>query len=115
MVINTLDAAGTAARASSLNVTLYAQLIADIKSIAPAVKGAASVKAEKQVARARTHAAISLGKETGGQDTEVKDLFGVRGRQQSRLLGHQANNCIARQELKKTSATFPNIRAEANR
>jgi hypothetical protein len=40
MVINALDAAGAAAAANGLNVTLDAQLVADIKAIAAEVKGA---------------------------------------------------------------------------
>jgi hypothetical protein len=43
VVINALDAAGTAAGANSMNVTFDAQLGADIKAIASAVKGALSV------------------------------------------------------------------------
>ena len=42
VVINALDAAGAAAGANGLNVTLDAQLVADIKAIAAAVKGAMS-------------------------------------------------------------------------
>lgn len=45
VVIKVLDDAGTAAGASGLNLSLDAQLIADIKSIAAAVKGAAHVSA----------------------------------------------------------------------
>jgi hypothetical protein len=45
VVIKVLDDAGTAAGASGLNLSLDAQLIADIKSIAVAVKGAAHVSA----------------------------------------------------------------------
>ena len=45
VVIKALDDAGTAAGASGLNVSLDAQLAADIKSIAEAVKGAAHVAA----------------------------------------------------------------------
>jgi hypothetical protein len=45
IVIKAIDDAGTTAGASGLNVTLDAQLIADIKSIAAAVKGAAQVSA----------------------------------------------------------------------
>jgi hypothetical protein len=45
VVIKAIDDAGTAAGANGLNVTLDAQLIADIKSIAAAVKGAAHVAA----------------------------------------------------------------------
>jgi hypothetical protein len=40
VIINALDAAGAAASANGLNVTLDAQLVADIKAIAPAVKAA---------------------------------------------------------------------------
>ena len=42
VVINSLDAAGTAAGANGLNVSFDAQLVADIKAIAAAVKGAMS-------------------------------------------------------------------------
>jgi hypothetical protein len=42
VVINPLDAAGAAAGANGLNVTLDAQLVADVKAIAAAVKGAVS-------------------------------------------------------------------------
>jgi hypothetical protein len=42
VVINTLDAAGAAADADGLNVSLDTQLVADIKAIAAAVKGAVS-------------------------------------------------------------------------
>ena len=42
VVINALDAAGSAASANGLNVTLDAQLVADIKAIAAAVKSALS-------------------------------------------------------------------------
>ena len=45
VVINALDAAGAAAGANGLNVSLDAQLVADIKAIAAAVKGALSVSA----------------------------------------------------------------------
>ena len=40
VVINAMDAAGAAAGANGLNVTLDAQLVADVKAIAAAVKGA---------------------------------------------------------------------------
>src|SRR6516164_10924810 len=40
VVINALDAAGAAVGANGLNATLDAQLIADIKAIAAALKGA---------------------------------------------------------------------------
>ena len=40
VVINALDAAGAAAGANGLNVTLDAQLVADVKAIAAAVKSA---------------------------------------------------------------------------
>ena len=40
VVINALDAAGAAAGANGLNVSFDAQLVADIKAIAAAVKGA---------------------------------------------------------------------------
>jgi len=40
VVTNTIDAAGAAAGANGLNVTLDAQLVADIKAIAAAVKSA---------------------------------------------------------------------------
>jgi hypothetical protein len=42
VVINALDTAGAAAGANGLNVTLDAQLVADIKAIAAVVKGAVS-------------------------------------------------------------------------
>ena len=45
VVINALDAAGAAAGANGLNVTLDAQVVADIKAIASAVKGAVPVSA----------------------------------------------------------------------
>jgi hypothetical protein len=45
IVIKAIDDAGTAAGASGLNVSLHAQLVPDIKSIAAAVKGAAHVAA----------------------------------------------------------------------
>jgi hypothetical protein len=45
VVINALDAAGAAAGANGLNVTLDEQLVADIKAIAAAVKGAVPVAA----------------------------------------------------------------------
>ena len=45
VVINALDAAGAAGSANGLNVSLDAQLLADIKAIAAAVKGALSVSA----------------------------------------------------------------------
>jgi hypothetical protein len=45
VVINALDAAGAAASANGLNVTFDAQLVADIKAIASAVKGAVGVTA----------------------------------------------------------------------
>jgi hypothetical protein len=44
-VIKAIDDAGTAAGASGLNVSLDAQLVADIKSIVAAVKGAVLVTA----------------------------------------------------------------------
>ena len=47
VVINALDAAQAAAGANGLNVTLDAQLVADVKAIAPAVKGAVPVSAAK--------------------------------------------------------------------
>ena len=40
VVINAINAAGAAAGANGLNVTLDAQLVADIKAIAAEVKGA---------------------------------------------------------------------------
>ena len=46
-VINAIDAAGAAAGANGLNVSLDAQLVADIKAIAAAVKGAVPVTAAK--------------------------------------------------------------------
>jgi hypothetical protein len=45
VVINALDTAGAAVGANGLNVTLDAQLVADIKAIAAAVKGALPVAA----------------------------------------------------------------------
>jgi hypothetical protein len=45
VVINALDAAGAAGAANGLNVTLHAQLVADIKAVASAVKGAVPVAA----------------------------------------------------------------------
>jgi hypothetical protein len=45
VIIKALDDAGTVAGANGLNVSLDAQLIADIKSIAAAVKGAVHVAA----------------------------------------------------------------------
>ena len=45
VVINAIDAAGAAAGANGLNVTLDGQLVADIKAIAAAVKGALPVTA----------------------------------------------------------------------
>src|SRR5215471_6829840 len=47
LVIKAIDDAGTAAGANGLNVTLDAQLVADIKSLASAVKGAVPVAAAK--------------------------------------------------------------------
>ena len=47
VVIKAIDDAGTAAGANGLNVTLDAQLVADIKSIASTVKGAAPITAAK--------------------------------------------------------------------
>ena len=44
VVIKALDDAGTAAGANGLDVSLDAQLIADIKSIASAVKGAVTAR-----------------------------------------------------------------------
>jgi len=46
-VIKAIDDAGTAAGANGLNVTLDAQLVADIKSIASAVKAAVPAVAAK--------------------------------------------------------------------
>ena len=40
VVINAIDAAGSAGAANGLNVSLDAQLVSDIKAIAAAVKGA---------------------------------------------------------------------------
>jgi hypothetical protein len=45
VVIKAIDDAGSAAGANGLNVTLDAQLVADIKSIALTVKGAVPVAA----------------------------------------------------------------------
>ena len=47
LVIKAIDDAGTAAGANGLNVTLDAQLVADIKSIASAVTGAVPAAAAK--------------------------------------------------------------------
>ena len=47
VVIKAIDDAGTAAGANGLNVSLDAQLVADIKSISSAVKSAAPVAAAK--------------------------------------------------------------------
>ena len=47
VVINAIDAAGAAAGANGLNITLDAQLVADVKAIASAVKGAVPVSAAK--------------------------------------------------------------------
>ena len=47
VVIKAIEDAGAAAGANGLNVTLDAQLVADIKAIAPAVKGAVPVAAAK--------------------------------------------------------------------
>lgn len=47
LVIKAIDDAGVGAGANGLNVTLDAQLIADIKSIASAVKGAVPVATAK--------------------------------------------------------------------
>jgi len=44
VVINALDAAGAAAGANGLNVTLDAQLVADVKAIAAVVKGAVNAQ-----------------------------------------------------------------------
>ena len=52
VVINAIDAAGTAAAANGLNVSLDAQLIADIKAIAGAVKGAMAPAAAPAAAAA---------------------------------------------------------------
>ena len=46
-MIKAIDDAGTAAGANGLNVTLDAQLVADVRSIASAVKGAAPITAAK--------------------------------------------------------------------
>jgi hypothetical protein len=50
VVINAIDAAGAAAGANGLNVTLDASLVADIKAIAAAVKAAVSPAASAAVA-----------------------------------------------------------------
>jgi BioD-like phosphotransacetylase family protein len=42
VIINAIDGAGAAAGTSGLNITLDAQLVADVKAIAAAVKGALS-------------------------------------------------------------------------
>ena len=47
LVIKAIDDAGTAAGANGLNVTLDAQIVGDIKSIASAVKSAVPVMAAK--------------------------------------------------------------------
>ena len=47
VVIKAIDDAGAAAGASGLNISLDAQLVADIKSIASTVKGAVPVAAAK--------------------------------------------------------------------
>jgi hypothetical protein len=47
VVINALDAAGAAAGTNGLNVALDAQLVADVTSIAAAVKSAVSAMAAK--------------------------------------------------------------------
>ena len=47
VVIKAIDDAGAAAGANGLNISLDAQLVADIKSIAPVVKGAVPVVAAK--------------------------------------------------------------------
>jgi hypothetical protein len=47
VIINALDAAGAAAGANGLNVTLDAQLVADVKAIAAAVKAAVPLSAAK--------------------------------------------------------------------
>jgi hypothetical protein len=47
VVINAIDAAGAAAGANGLNVSFDAQLVADIKAIASAVKGAVSPTAAR--------------------------------------------------------------------
>ena len=51
VVIKALDDAAAAAGANGLNVTLDAQLVADIKSIALAVKGAVPVTPAQQITR----------------------------------------------------------------
>ena len=45
VVISAIDAAGAAAAANGLNVSLDAQVVADVKAIAAAVKGALPVTA----------------------------------------------------------------------
>jgi hypothetical protein len=47
VVINGIDAAGAAAGANGLNVTLDAQLVADVKAIAAAVNDAVPITAAK--------------------------------------------------------------------
>ena len=47
VVIKAIEDAGAAAGANGLNVTLDAQLVSDIKAIAPAVKGAVPVSVAK--------------------------------------------------------------------
>ena len=46
VVIKSIEDAGTAAAAAGLNVSLDAQLVADIKSIIPAIKGATQAPAK---------------------------------------------------------------------
>ena len=53
VVINALDAAGAAANANGLNLTLDAQLVADIKAIAAAVKSALPAVAGSATSAAR--------------------------------------------------------------
>jgi hypothetical protein len=51
VVIKAIEDAGAPAGANGLNVTLDAPLVADIKSIAPAVKGAVLVTPAQQITR----------------------------------------------------------------
>ena len=55
VVIKAIEHAGAAVGANGLNVTLDAQLVADIKSIAPAVKGALCRYWWRSRARCRTY------------------------------------------------------------
>ena len=52
-IANALDAAGSAAGANGLNVTLDAQLVADAKAIAAAVKSAGPLQPPRRSRRPR--------------------------------------------------------------